>query len=127
MPGTSLVCHHHTRRRGMTYAYAAAAGGASRLRPILPISPRRQLDPQTLGRHVDRLYRAARFMCSSREEAEDLVHETFERVLTKPRMLRSDDDLGYLLRVLRNTCVSRRRAAARRPQTMALPESSSLL
>jgi RNA polymerase sigma-70 factor (ECF subfamily) len=90
-------------------------------------SPRRQLDPQTLDRHIDRLYRAARFMCSSREEAEDLVQETFERVLAKPRMLRSDDDLGYLLRVLRNTWVSRRRAAARRPQTVALPETSNLL
>jgi RNA polymerase sigma-70 factor (ECF subfamily) len=91
------------------------------------VSPRRQLDPQTLDRHIDRLYRAARFMCSSREEAEDLVQETFERVLAKPRILRSEDDLGYLLRVLRNTWVSRRRAAARRPQTVALPETSNLL
>ncbi len=96
-------------------------------RPILPVSPRRQLDPQALGAHIDRLYRAARFMCGSREEAEDLVQETFARVLAKPRMLRSDDDLGYLLRVLRNTSVSRRRAAARRPQIVALPENSSLL
>jgi RNA polymerase sigma-70 factor, ECF subfamily len=90
-------------------------------------SGRRQLDPHTLERHIDRLYRAARFMCGSREEAEDLVQETFEHVLAKPRMLRSDDDLGYLLRVLRNTWVSRRRAAARRPQTVALLETSSLL
>ena len=66
-------------------------------------------------------------MCGSREEAEDLVQETFARVLAKPRMLRSDDDVGYLLRVLRNTWVSRRRAATRRPQTVALPDSSSLL
>jgi RNA polymerase sigma-70 factor, ECF subfamily len=97
------------------------------MRPTLPVSPRRQLDPRTLGGHIDRLYRAARFMCSSREEAEDLVQETFARVLAKPRMLRADDDLGYLLRVLRNTCVSRRRAAARRPQIVALPENSRLL
>jgi RNA polymerase sigma-70 factor (ECF subfamily) len=101
--------------------YAAATSDA------VPVSPRRQLDPQTLDRHIDRLYRAARFMCYSREEAEDLVQETFERVLAKPRMLRSDDDVGYLLRVLRNTWVSRRRAAARRPQTVALPETSNLL
>jgi RNA polymerase sigma-70 factor, ECF subfamily len=109
--------------------YAAATPDA-----VLPdrgrsplVSPRRQLDPKTLDRHIDRLFRAARFMCPSREEAEDLVQETFERVLAKPRMLRSDDDLGYLLRVLRNTWVSRRRAAARRPQTVALPETSNLL
>ena len=75
----------------------------------------RCLDPATLGDHVDRLYRAARAMCASREEAEDLVQDTFARVLRKPRWLHSDDDVGYLLRVLRNTFVSGRRHAARRP------------
>ncbi len=111
----------------MTYAYAAPRRVLPDRDRSRPVAARRELDPQTLGRHNDRLYRAARFMCSSREEAEDLVQETFARVLTKPRMLRSDDDVGYLLRVLRNTCVSRRRAAARRPQMVALPETSSLL
>jgi RNA polymerase sigma-70 factor (ECF subfamily) len=76
----------------------------------------RQLDPAVLGDHTDRLYRAARGMCASREEAEDLVQETFARVLGKPRFLRSDDDVGYLLRVLRNTFLSTRRTAARRPE-----------
>jgi len=84
--------------------------------------PDRQLDPEALGDHVDRLYRAARGLCGSREEAEDLVQETFARVLQKPRILRSEDDLGYLLRVLRNTFISTRRTAARRPQTTASPE-----
>jgi RNA polymerase sigma-70 factor (ECF subfamily) len=83
----------------------------------------RQLDPEALGDHIDRLYRAARAMCGSREEAEDLVQETFMRVLRKPRILRSEDDLGYLLRVLRNTFISMRRAAARRPQATAPPEA----
>jgi RNA polymerase sigma-70 factor, ECF subfamily len=78
----------------------------------------RRLDPAVLGDHVDRLYRAARGMCGSREEAEDLVQETFARVLQKPRFLRSDDDIGYLLRVLRNTFVSTRRSAARRPELL---------
>lgn len=87
----------------------------------------RQLDPSSLGDHIDRLYRAAWSMCGSREEAEDLVQETFAQVLRKPRMLRSDDDLGYLLRVLRNTFFSQRRTAARRPQTTPLPEELDLL
>jgi RNA polymerase sigma-70 factor (ECF subfamily) len=87
----------------------------------------RQLDPEALGDHIDRLYRAARGMCGSREEAEDLVQETFVRVLRRPRILRSEDDLGYLLRVLRNTFISRRRAAARRPQTTASPEVIELI
>jgi RNA polymerase sigma-70 factor (ECF subfamily) len=82
----------------------------------------RQLDTSSLGDHIDRLYRAAWGLCGSREEAEDLVQETFAQVLRKPRMLRSDDDVGYLLRVLRNTFISQRRMAARRPQTGALPE-----
>jgi RNA polymerase sigma-70 factor, ECF subfamily len=82
----------------------------------------RQLDPQALGDHIDRLYRAARSLTGNREEAEDLVQETFARVLQRPRLLRSDDDLGYLLRVLRNTFISMRRTAARRPQVTAPPE-----
>src|ERR1700761_8974605 len=85
----------------------------------------RQLDPEALGDHVDRLYRAAWSLCGSREEAEDLVQETFARVLMKPRFLRNDDDIGYLLRVLRNTFVSGRRAAARRPLQAPLPDDLS--
>jgi RNA polymerase sigma-70 factor (ECF subfamily) len=84
--------------------------------------PERQLDPEALGDHIDRLFRAAWSLCGSREEAEDLVQETFARVLRKPRILHTDDDLGYLLRVLRNTFFSQRRTAARRPQTAPLPE-----
>jgi RNA polymerase sigma-70 factor, ECF subfamily len=87
----------------------------------------RQLDPQGLGDHIDRLYRAAWGLCGSREDAEDLVQETFAKVLGKPRFLRSEDDIGYLLRVLRNTFLSQRRSAARRPQTASLPEDLSWL
>jgi RNA polymerase sigma-70 factor (ECF subfamily) len=91
------------------------------------MTPERKLDPEALGDHIDRLYRAAWSLCGSREEAEDLVQETFARVLRKPRILRSDDDLGYLLRVLRNTFFSTRRTAARRPQTTALPDDMDLV
>jgi RNA polymerase sigma-70 factor (ECF subfamily) len=87
----------------------------------------RQLDPERLGDHLDRLYRSAWALCGSREDAEDLVQETYAAVLRKPRRLRSDDDLGYLLRVLRNTFVSGRRAAARRAQTTALPDDLDLV
>ncbi len=81
----------------------------------------RRLDPQALGDHVDRLYRAAWALCGSREDAEDLVQDTYAKVLSRPRFLRNDDDLGYLLRVLRNTHISRHRTAQRRPQTTPLP------
>jgi RNA polymerase sigma-70 factor (ECF subfamily) len=82
----------------------------------------RQLDPERLGDHFDRLFRAAWAMCGSREDAEDLVQETYARVLGKRRLLRGDDDLGYLLRVLRNTYVSRLRAASRRLRPAPLSE-----
>jgi RNA polymerase sigma-70 factor (ECF subfamily) len=82
----------------------------------------RMLDPQSLGDHVDRLYRAAWAMSGSRADAEDLVQETFAKVLAKPRRIHNDDDVGYLLSVLRNTFISSRRAAARRPAPDALDQ-----
>jgi len=84
------------------------------------VSP--ELDPERLGDHLDRLFRAAWALTGNREEAEDLVQETYVRVLARPRFLRNDDDLGYLLRVLRNTFVSRHRAAMRRPQSAPMPD-----
>jgi RNA polymerase sigma-70 factor, ECF subfamily len=82
----------------------------------------RPLDPADLGDHLDRLYRAAWALCGRREDAEDLVQETYARVLARPRLLRNDDDLGYLLRVLRNVFVSQHRTAMRRPRTQPLPD-----
>jgi RNA polymerase sigma-70 factor, ECF subfamily len=82
----------------------------------------RILDPQSLSEHVDRLYRAAWGLCGSREDAEDLVQETFARVLSRPRVLKGDDELYYLLRVLRNTFLTSRRTASRRPMTVATLE-----
>jgi RNA polymerase sigma-70 factor (ECF subfamily) len=82
----------------------------------------RQLDPARLGDHLDRLYRAAWALTGSREDAEDLVQETYARVLSRPRLLRNDDDLGYLLRALRNTFLNRRRSESRRLRAEPLPE-----
>ncbi len=79
----------------------------------------RTLDPQSLTQHVDRLYRAAWALCGSREDAEDLVQETFTRVLARPRVLSGEHELYYLMRVLRNTFLTSRRTASRRPVTVA--------
>ena len=76
----------------------------------------RRLDPTSLGQHLDALYRAAWALCGSHEDAEDLVQETFARVLARPRVIRGDER-GYLMRALRNTFYSRLRTASRRPQT----------
>ncbi len=74
------------------------------------------LDPESLPRHLDRLYRAAWALCGSPHEAEDLVQETFARVLARPRLLRGQDELAYLMTVLRNTFLTDRRTATRRPR-----------
>jgi RNA polymerase sigma-70 factor (ECF subfamily) len=76
----------------------------------------RQLDPEAAGDHLDRLYRTALAMCGSAETAEELVQETYVKVLSRPRFLRRDDDFGYLVRALRNVWYSHLRARGARPQ-----------
>jgi RNA polymerase sigma-70 factor (ECF subfamily) len=80
------------------------------------------LEPARLPDHIDALYRAACALCGSRHDAEDLVQETFARVLKRPRFVQRDRELGYLLRALRNTHYNHHRAASRRPATVALAE-----
>jgi RNA polymerase sigma-70 factor, ECF subfamily len=86
----------------------------------------RRLDPDRAVDHLPRLYRAARAWTRSREEAEDLVQEMYARVLAKPRVLRGEDELGYLLRALRNTLISGVRSEQRRPVTTELKDESAL-
>jgi len=88
----------------------------------VPSAERVQLDPQQASDHIARLFRAAWALCGSREDAEDLVQETYARVLARPRFLRSDDDLGYLLRTLRNTFLNQKRTESRRLRTAPLPD-----
>jgi RNA polymerase sigma-70 factor (ECF subfamily) len=71
------------------------------------------------------LYRAAWALCGSRHDAEDLVQETFATVLKRPRLLHTDNDIGYLLRALRNTYATRYRTAARRSATRQLFEADA--
>jgi RNA polymerase sigma-70 factor (ECF subfamily) len=78
----------------------------------------RELDPETAGGHIEALFRAACAMSGSRAMAEDLVQETYVNVLSKPRLIRRDDDLGYLIKALKNTWYSHlRRERTRRAAT----------
>jgi len=111
-------------RKGACAAYArpdrtAATGGHHAME--------RPLDPARLGDHLDRLYRAAWALCGSREDAEDLVQETYARVLARPRLLRNEDDLGYLLRALRNTFLTRKRTESRQLRAASLPDELDLV
>src|ERR1700759_368881 len=103
MPGTSPT--------------SASTGTYSTLVSQQPSAASAPLDPTVLPDHIDMLYRAAWALCGSRHEAEDLVQETFAQVLKRPRLLRSENNVGYLLRALRNTHITRHRAAMRRPIT----------
>ena len=86
----------------------------------------RELDPQAAGDHIDRLYRAAVAICGSRQLAEDLVQETYVKVLARPRFMRRDDDLGYLLRALRNVWYSELRSRRARPTEAELGAEEGL-
>jgi RNA polymerase sigma-70 factor (ECF subfamily) len=86
----------------------------------------RTLDPERLGDHVDRLYRAAWAICGDPHDAEDLVQETFARLLARPRRVRGAGDLGYLLTALRNTYINHFRARRRGPVQVELPDHFDL-
>jgi RNA polymerase sigma-70 factor (ECF subfamily) len=95
---------------------AARQDTASTCDPETLVEPRSHvLDPDRLADHIDRLYRAAWALCGSHQDAEDLVQDTYACVLRRPRIVRGDADVYYLLRALRNTFISQRRAVARRP------------
>jgi RNA polymerase sigma-70 factor, ECF subfamily len=79
-----------------------------------------QLDPDRVPGHVAALYRTARAMCRSREDAEDLFQETLANVLAQPRLLRNGSEIGYLRRALKNTNACRHRTVLRRPATSQL-------
>jgi RNA polymerase sigma-70 factor (ECF subfamily) len=83
------------------------------------------LDPNALWRHADRLYRAAWGLCGSKHDAEDLVQETFVNVLKRPRLIRDDNEIGYLLRALRNTYASRYRSDVQRRTERQLNEDDA--
>jgi RNA polymerase sigma-70 factor, ECF subfamily len=78
----------------------------------------KRLDPEVLGAHRGHLLRAAGALCGSRDSAEDLVQETLARILSRPRLLRGEGELAYLMQALRNTFITSRRTAARRPRVV---------
>jgi RNA polymerase sigma-70 factor (ECF subfamily) len=89
--------------------------------PVAPVR-RERLEPSRMAEHGARLYRAAYALCGTRHDAEDLVQDTFERVLRQPRFIRRDRDLAYLLSVLRRTWSAQAATAARRHTHPAPPE-----
>ena len=59
--------------------------------------------------------RTACSMTATHQDAEDLVQETFARILARPRQIGHRADQRYLLRALRNTWIDAHRARRARP------------
>jgi RNA polymerase sigma-70 factor (ECF subfamily) len=73
------------------------------------------LQRECLGEHLGFMTRVACSITGSVADAEDLVQETLERVLRRPRVVHGDER-AYLARALRNTWFSMCRSARVRPQ-----------
>lgn len=77
---------------------------------------------------ADQVYRVARRLVGSREEAEDLVQETYARAFRSWRSYTPGTNMrAWLLRILTNLNVDRGRRAQRAPQTQALEETDYYL
>jgi RNA polymerase sigma-70 factor (ECF subfamily) len=69
----------------------------------------------------DQVYRVARRLAGSREEAEDLVQQTYERAFRSWRQFTPGTNLrAWLLRILTNLNIDRGRRQQRSPQTTSL-------
>jgi len=87
-----------------------------------PISPTDRL-ATLFDRHHDRLYRLARRMCNGRDEAHDLVQETYLKAARSPQTVPSEapDEEAWLVRVLINIRRDQwRRAGVRRRHESAM-------
>jgi len=77
---------------------------------------------------ADQVYRVARRLVGSREEAEDLVQETYARAFRSWRSFTPGTNLrAWLLRILTNLNVDRGRKVQRSPQTQPLEETDYYL
>ncbi|MBA3432854.1 MAG: sigma-70 family RNA polymerase sigma factor [Actinobacteria bacterium] len=77
---------------------------------------------------ADQAYRVARRLAGSREEAEDLVQETYARAFRSWRSYSPGTNMrAWLLRILTNLNVDRGRRIQRTPQTQPLEEGDYYL
>ena len=88
---------------------------------------RARFEDEALGL-ADQVYRVARRLVGSREEAEDLVQETYARAFRSWRSFTPGTNMrAWLLRILTNLNVDRGRRIQRSPQTQPLEETDYFL
>ena len=76
----------------------------------------------------DQVFRVARGLVNSREEAEDLVQQTYKRAFRSWRSFTPGTNLrAWLLRILTNLNIDRARRDQRRPQTQPMEETDYFL
>src|SRR6187399_865679 len=76
----------------------------------------------------DQVYRVARHLVGSREEAEDLMQETYTRAFRSWRSFQPGTNLrAWLLRILTNLNIDRGRKQQRSPDLQPLEESDYYL
>jgi RNA polymerase sigma-70 factor (ECF subfamily) len=77
---------------------------------------------------ADQVYRVARGFVGSREEAEDLVQDTYARAFRSWQQFTPGTNLrAWLLRILTNLNIDRARRQQRRPETQPLEEGDYFL
>src|SRR3954470_6095036 len=77
---------------------------------------------------ADQVYQVARRLVGSREEAEDLMQDTYARAFRSWRSYQPGTNLrAWLLRILTNLNIDKARARQRRPQTEPLEEGDYFL
>ena len=76
----------------------------------------------------DQVYRVARHLAGSREEAEDLVQDTYARAFRSWRSFQPGTNLrAWLLRILTNLNIDRGRRKQRTPELQPLEEGDYFL
>ena len=78
------------------------------------------LEPDRAATLLDRLYRTAVLITRDPHEAEDLVQDTYELILRRPRELRGESELHYMRAAMRRRAVDRHRESRRRVPVVGL-------
>jgi RNA polymerase sigma-70 factor, ECF subfamily len=113
------------QRYGRSVSEAESASEARRI--AQEARDRARFEDEALGL-ADQVYRVARRLVGSREEAEDLVQETYARAFRSWRSFTPGTNMrAWILRILTNLNVDRGRRIQRTPQTQPLEESDYYL
>jgi RNA polymerase sigma-70 factor (ECF subfamily) len=85
-----------------------------------------RLDPNRAAALLDRLYRTAVLITRDPHEAEDLVQDTYELILRRPREVSAGSELHYMRAAMRRRNVDRHRESTRRVAQVELDAAPAL-